>query len=184
MCLPVVLAASTIHPSTHPIHDTQIIKKSRFVTRACPAASFAEAQAFLREVSDLKATHNCWGWRGQEEERSSDDGEPGGTAGRPILSAIESEELCDVMVVVTRYVVWVGGWVGGKRGFLPCAFSFHASPVGGLDATLPSTHPLTHPPTYLPTWTTGISVASSSARVGSCGRMGAWPATACGASKQ
>lgn len=40
--------------------------------------------------------------RGQGEERSSDDGEPGGTAGRPILSAIESEDLVDVMVVVTR----------------------------------------------------------------------------------
>jgi len=39
---------------------------------------------------------------GRGEERSSDDGEPGGTAGRPILSAIESEELEDVVVVVTR----------------------------------------------------------------------------------
>jgi len=49
--------------------------------------------------------------RGQGEERSSDDGEPGGTAGRPILSAIESEDLVDVMVVVTRY-----GRRGGGRG--------------------------------------------------------------------
>ena len=54
--------------------------------------------------------------RGQGEERSSDDGEPGGTAGRPILSAIESEDLVNVMVVVTRYERKEGRREGTEEG--------------------------------------------------------------------
>lgn len=96
----------------------EIIKKSRFLTRAASCPTFQEAQAFLGRVSDPKASHNCWAWRGQGEERSSDDGEPGGTAGRPMLAGIESEGLMDVMVVVTRWVCVCGGGglsVGGAR---------------------------------------------------------------------
>lgn len=96
-----------------PTKYEEVIKKSRFLTHAVSATSFTEAQNFLKRVSDLKATHNCWGWRGRGEERSSDDGEPGGTAGRPILSAIESEELEDVVVVVTRYFGGIKLGAGG-----------------------------------------------------------------------
>lgn len=45
------------------LYRPQIIKKSRFLSRATPASSFAEAQTFLRDVGDLKASHNCWAWR-------------------------------------------------------------------------------------------------------------------------
>lgn len=57
----------------------------------------------MQAVCTYQASHNCWAWRGSSgEERCSDDGEPSGTAGRPMLGAIEAEGLKDVMVVITR----------------------------------------------------------------------------------
>jgi putative IMPACT (imprinted ancient) family translation regulator len=82
----------------------ETVKKSRFVGRCTSAASFDEAKRFIASVSDPKARHNCWGWVGAGgAQRSSDDGEPSGTAGRPILNAIEGEDLSNVVVVVTRH---------------------------------------------------------------------------------
>jgi putative IMPACT (imprinted ancient) family translation regulator len=81
----------------------ETIKKSRFVARCFPAPTFVEARSFIDRVSDPKARHNCWAWRGLDSHRSDDDGEPAGTAGRPILSSIEGERLSNVVVVVTRY---------------------------------------------------------------------------------
>eukprot|EP00903_Cladosiphon_okamuranus_P012188 g11431.t1 len=84
----------------------ETIKKSRFIGRCGPAATFEEAKALLGRVvqEHPKARHSCWAWRGLgDEHRFSDDGEPGGTAGQPILGGIESEGLSEVMVVVTRY---------------------------------------------------------------------------------
>ena len=58
----------------------------------------------LAAASDPSASHNCYAWRlSALEARASDDGEPGGTAGRPILAAIEAAGLEGVCVVVTRY---------------------------------------------------------------------------------
>ena len=80
------------------------VKKSRFVARARGSCiSFDDAKKFIGRVSDQKARHNCWAWVGQQSQRSSDDGEPSGTAGRPILNSIEYAGLTDVVVVVTRY---------------------------------------------------------------------------------
>jgi putative IMPACT (imprinted ancient) family translation regulator len=79
------------------------VKKSRFVAHCSSALSFDDARAFIERVSDHKARHNCWAWFGTQSQRSNDDGEPQGTAGRPILNAIEGEDLVDVVVVVTRY---------------------------------------------------------------------------------
>ncbi len=58
----------------------------------------------LDSARDPAATHNCWAYKIGQQYRSSDDGEPGGTAGRPILSAIEGEGLDAVCVLVIRWV--------------------------------------------------------------------------------
>ena len=57
------------------------IKKSRFVAHAAPVTGADEALAFVREVGDPVATHNCWAYRIGQDYRFNDDGEPGGTAG-------------------------------------------------------------------------------------------------------
>lgn len=89
------------------------IRKSRFITFAAPIGSPAEAQAFIEQHSDLNATHNCWAWKFGDQYRSTDDGEPGGTAGRPILAAIEAQDCDQVVVLVIR---WYGGIQLGTGG--------------------------------------------------------------------
>jgi uncharacterized YigZ family protein len=89
------------------------VKKSRFLVRATPVDAPETALAWLRQVADPDATHNCWAYRIGPAYRFSDDGEPGGTAGRPILAAIEGQGLDRVMVVVTR---WYGGINLGAGG--------------------------------------------------------------------
>lgn len=89
------------------------IRKSRFITLAGPISSPAEAQAFIEQHSDLNATHNCWAWKFGGQYRSNDDGEPGGTAGRPILAAIEAQDCDQVAVLVIR---WYGGIQLGTGG--------------------------------------------------------------------
>lgn len=89
------------------------IRKSRFIALAAPVTSAAEAQAFIEQHSDLNASHNCWAWKVAEQYRSSDDGEPGGTAGRPILAAIEAQACDQVAVLVIR---WYGGIQLGTGG--------------------------------------------------------------------
>ena len=90
-------------------------KRSRFLARAAPVESPEAALAFLHEVADPQATHNCWAYRIGADYRSSDDGEPGGSAGRPILAAIEGQGVDQVMVVVTR---WYGGTNLGVGGLV------------------------------------------------------------------
>jgi uncharacterized YigZ family protein len=89
------------------------VKKSRFLAQATPIETPEAALAWLKNVADPDATHNCWAYRIGAAYRSSDDGEPGGTAGRPILAAIESQGLDRIMVVVTR---WYGGINLGAGG--------------------------------------------------------------------
>lgn len=89
------------------------IRKSRFITLAAPISSPAEAQAFIELRSDLNATHNCWAWKLGAQYRSTDDGEPGGTAGRPILAAIDAQDCDQVAVLVIR---WYGGIQLGTGG--------------------------------------------------------------------
>jgi len=89
------------------------IRKSRFIALAAPIASAADAQAFIEQHSDLNASHNCWAWKLGDQYRSTDDGEPGGTAGRPILAAIEAQDCDQVAVVVIR---WYGGIQLGTGG--------------------------------------------------------------------
>lgn len=91
------------------------VKHSRFIVHAAPATSPEAALAFLAAVAAADATHNCWAYRIEDGYRSSDDGEPAGTAGRPILAAIDGQGFDQVMVVVTR---WYGGIKLGAGGLV------------------------------------------------------------------
>jgi len=91
----------------------ETIKRSRFIAHAALVTSQAESLTFFESVADLQATHNCWAWRINFQVRSCDDGEPSGTAGRPILNIIERRQLENVMVVVTRYFGGIKLGVGG-----------------------------------------------------------------------
>jgi uncharacterized YigZ family protein len=91
------------------------VKHSRFLAQAAPAKTPDAALAFLAQVADRDATHNCWAYRIGGDYRSSDDGEPAGTAGRPILAEIDGQGFDLVMVVVTR---WYGGIKLGAGGLV------------------------------------------------------------------
>ena len=91
------------------------VKHSRFLAQAGPVDSAEAAHAFMATVADPTATHNCWAWRVGDQYRSSDDGEPAGTAGRPILAAIDGQGYDRVAVVVTR---WFGGIKLGAGGLV------------------------------------------------------------------
>jgi uncharacterized YigZ family protein len=93
----------------------QEIKKSRFLGVAGPIASEAAAKEFIAAHSDLVANHNCWAWRIGQSYRFNDDGEPSGTAGKPILQALDGQSLDNVAVVVTR---WFGGILLGGGGLV------------------------------------------------------------------
>lgn len=96
-----------------PCEYREDIRKSRFLARAAPVDSAEAAQAFLDTHADPAASHNCWAWVLGERYRFSDDGEPGGTAGRPILAALHSQGWDGVAVLVTR---WYGGIRLGTGG--------------------------------------------------------------------
>lgn len=98
-------------PSTY----SQDIKRSRFQATATPVADMDAAKDFIARNSIADANHNCWAWRIGQNYRFSDDGEPSGTAGKPILQAIDGQELDMVAVVVTR---WFGGVLLGSGGLI------------------------------------------------------------------
>lgn len=96
-----------------PARYVEEIKKSRFLTLAAPVASPDAALAFFASVSDPTATHNCWAYRVGQTYRFNDDGEPGGTAGRPMLQAIDGQQCDRVAVLCIR---WYGGINLGTGG--------------------------------------------------------------------
>lgn len=89
------------------------IKKSRFIAQALHVESPESAISALKSLSDFSATHNCWAYRIGEQYRFSDDGEPGGTAGKPILSAIDNSHFDQTLVVVTRFYGGIQLGTGG-----------------------------------------------------------------------
>ena len=91
------------------------IKKSRFLTRAFPINSVAEAEAIIETIRKEEATHHCYAWKFHQNYRFNDDGEPTGTAGKPILNAIEGRNCDCVLVIVTR---WFGGVKLGTGGLV------------------------------------------------------------------
>ena len=99
-------------------HEIDKISGSRFIADAAPAKSEEEARAFLEVVRSKyhDARHHCWAYRvGPRGEawRSSDDGEPSGSAGVPILKQLEGHDVTDLVVVVTRYFGGTKLGVGG-----------------------------------------------------------------------
>ncbi|MBO4562102.1 MAG: YigZ family protein [Clostridia bacterium] len=101
-------------------------KRSRFIGRCFPVSSEEEAMAKLSEVRKLHydATHNCWAYAlASGGMRFSDDGEPGGTAGMPIMDTLIRREIKDALIVVTRYF---GGILLGSGGLVR-AYSKSAS---------------------------------------------------------
>ena len=91
------------------------IKKSRFQALAAVVENEQQVKDFLAQHKDLSATHQCWAWKIGHTVRFNDDGEPSGTAGRPILATIEGNELTNVMVMVNR---WYGGIKLGTGGLV------------------------------------------------------------------
>jgi len=98
--------------ATPATHRTEI-RKSVFVANAAPVDRVDAALAWIARVGTRDATHNCWAYRIGAQYRFNDDGEPSGTAGKPILAAIDGQGLDHVAVVVTR---WYGGIKLGAGG--------------------------------------------------------------------
>ena len=102
----------------HSASDEVIINNSRFIGYACPCQTEEEALAFLQSIrtKHKDATHNCYAYViGQNAGimRYSDDGEPGGTAGLPMMEVLKAQGVVNCCVVVTRYF---GGVLLGAGG--------------------------------------------------------------------
>jgi uncharacterized YigZ family protein len=100
--------------------DEVVIKKSRFIGHARPVHSEEEAVAFIEEIKKQhwNATHNCSAYIVGERDqwqKASDDGEPSGTAGKPMLEVLKKQGVKDTAVVVTRYF---GGILLGAGGLV------------------------------------------------------------------
>ena len=94
------------------------IQRSRFLAHAKPAATEAEAHEFVQQMKKkyFDARHNSSAWvlgTSGSQQKSNDDGEPGGTAGNPILEAIKKNGLTDTVIVVTRYFGGIKLGAGG-----------------------------------------------------------------------
>lgn len=101
------------------------IQRSSFIGSVAPALGIKEAEGFLEEIKKefYKATHNCFAYRiDRDQFRFSDDGEPAGTAGRPILTMLEKYGLEQTAIVVTRYFGGIKLGKGGlSRAYAQCA---------------------------------------------------------------
>ena len=98
--------------------DEFVEKKSRFIGRVWPVETEEEALAKIQEMKKqhYDATHNCWAYIIKDGAvRFSDDGEPGGTAGMPMMQVLQREELFNIVCVVTRYF---GGILLGAGGLV------------------------------------------------------------------
>ena len=96
-------------------------KKSKFIANIFYVSTTQEAEEKLEQIRKkyYDARHNCYAYRVIEDgniiDRSSDDGEPSGTAGAPMLNILKKENLCNVLVIVTRYF---GGILLGTGGLV------------------------------------------------------------------
>ena len=116
--------------------DEVIVNKSRFIGYAAPCSTEEEALAFLKSIREKHrdATHNCYAYVIGENAgvmRYSDDGEPGGTAGLPMMEVVKARGVVNCCVVVTRYF---GGVLLGAGGLVRaytkgCAIALDAARV-------------------------------------------------------
>ncbi|MBR1579060.1 MAG: YigZ family protein [Selenomonadaceae bacterium] len=119
------------------------INRSKFIAHVKRAEDEEQAREFLQSMKKkyFDATHNCSAWVigvDVEKHKSNDDGEPGGTAGNPILEVIKKNALTDTIIVVTRYF---GGIKLGAGGLIR-AYS-HAASMGLAAAELVTMTPMT-----------------------------------------
>lgn len=110
-------------------------KKSRFIASVFPIRSEEEAMEYISNVKKkhYNARHNCFAYvlgEKNETERCSDDGEPSGTAGRPMLDVLTGQGIHDALVVVTRYF---GGTLLGTGGLVR---AYSAAVKAGLKASV------------------------------------------------
>ncbi len=111
---------STYYTISNPVQFEHKINRSRFIASFKCVKSIEDAKNFISEISHEHqlANHNCWayivGYKG-ETSHSSDNGEPSGTAGVPMLNALRKHNLTNIVVVVTRYF---GGVKLGIRGLI------------------------------------------------------------------
>lgn len=105
--MPLTLAA--------PAHSERLIKKSRFIGCVQPMADRAGAQAAVQALwrQHPDATHICWALLAGGQSAAMDDGEPGGTAGRPMLDVLRHQDLEGVLATVVRYYGGVKLGAGG-----------------------------------------------------------------------
>lgn len=99
------------------ITDSYTIEKSKFITKVYPIQSLDEISSILEELKKeyKDATHHCYAYIFEEKRHFSDDGEPGGTAGMPILNVLENQSLDHILCVVIRYF---GGIKLGASGLV------------------------------------------------------------------
>jgi uncharacterized YigZ family protein len=117
-------------------NDEIVIKKSRFIGHAKPVETESEAVAFIEELKKKywNATHNCSAYligERDQYQKALDDGEPSGTAGKPILEVIKHRGMKNIVVVVTRYF---GGIMLGAGGLVR---AYTDGAVAGIDAADP-----------------------------------------------
>lgn len=99
----------------HPVDHELVVKKSRFLARVQPVAGRAEAQQVVARLraEHPGAAHVCWALMAGGDSAAVDDGEPGGTAGRPMLHVLRQQDLDGVLATVVRYFGGIKLGAGG-----------------------------------------------------------------------
>lgn len=110
-------------------------KKSRFIANVFPVETEEDAFKYLEEIRKRywDARHHCWAYvmgSNPSSERFSDDGEPAGTAGKPILEVIRGKKLTNTLIIVTRYF---GGTLLGTGGLVR---AYTSASVKGIENTV------------------------------------------------
>lgn len=91
----------------------EVIKKSTFISIVAPVNCVEDAKQFLLDYSQADVTHNCWAYKIGQSYRFNDDGEPSGTAGKPILNAIQGQGFDNTVALVIRHYGGIKLGTGG-----------------------------------------------------------------------